>query len=600
MTCRCITISGTIDALADNLSVVFSLEGLLILRYLFGIPSDPSDSLESSGESLNEIASFLKTFEEKICQGLENSKTSVRKSFLPQVYYYVVMLSILLCRPISNIDVTSQVLNSIKLLCSILENSGLCTDSVQMVLEEGTDSSSKVARSVVMTAHLMPSLVDVPVNGGSPFLFSNAWKVIVDSEEPVDCQEGEFAKRLVWELPDSSDRQLMPGQSARRKLSLGENGSRRARDSQLPEPTGQFSRGFNTTNASSGHTRRDTFRQRKPNTSRPPSMHVDDYVARERNIDGASSASNIVNSTPRGALNGRPPSIHVDEFMARQRERQNPVPASTGDAPQVKSQTSLDDNLCAKPENTRQPKADLDDDQEIEIVFDEESGSDDKLPFPQPDDSLQSPPVIIGENSPGPIVEETENQENERIPFSQRATSLQKDDESPGVDLSSQTAMLSEANDPSERKYSVPSPDKNSFRDHVSPISVSGRSSAQAARQQSSRSRYEKRSPQKFSDTSLSSGSHGHEHRHSNNHPPLPPMPPPISSMPSQNSDLVNRQSSSYSSRDRPTPNASGYPTQSFDTSMTSAFTGLQVIEDKKSLVMLLLFYFFCYIVSKM
>lgn len=29
-------------------------------------------------------------------------------------------------------------------------------------------------------------------------------------------------------------------------------------------------------------TRRDTFRQRKPNTSRPPSMHVDDYVARER------------------------------------------------------------------------------------------------------------------------------------------------------------------------------------------------------------------------------------------------------------------------------------------------------------------------------
>jgi hypothetical protein len=278
--------------------------------------------------------------------------------------------------------------------------------------------------------------------------------------------------------------------------------------------------------------------------------------------------------------------------MARQRERQNPVPASTGDAPQVKSQTSLDDNLRAKPENPHQPKADLDDDQEIEIVFDEESGSDDKLPFPQPDDSLQSPPVIIGENSPGPIVEETENQENERIPFSQRATSRLKDDESPGIDISSQTAMLSEANDPSERKYSVPSPEKNSFRDHVSPISVSGRSSAQAARQQSSRSRYEKRSPQKFSDTSLSSGSHGHEHRHSNNHPPLPPMPPPISSMPSQNSDLVNRQSSSYSSRDRQTPNASGYPTQSFDTSMPSAFTGLQVIEDKKSLVMLLLIYF--------
>ncbi|CAL4934424.1 unnamed protein product [Urochloa decumbens] len=527
-----------------------NLEGLLILRYLFGLPSDPSGSLESSSDSLSEIALFIKTFEEKICQGFEDSKTSVGKSLL------------------------HQVLNSISLLRSILESSGLSADSIQMVLEEGTDSPSKVARSVVMTAHLMPSLVDVPVNDESPFLFSNAWKVIVDSEQPIDCQEGEFAKKLVWELPDSSlDRQLMPGQSARRKLAMGENASRRIRDNQVPEPTGQFSRGLNTSNASSGHTRRDTFRQRKPNTSRPPSMHVDDYVARERNIDGASSASNIVNSTPRGTLSGRPPSIHVDEFMARQRERQNPLPAPTGDAPQVKSQTSLDDNLRAKPENPRQPKADLDDDQEIEIVFDEESGSDDKLPFPQPDDSLQSPPVIIGENSPGPIVE-TENQENERIPFSQRATALQKDDESPDVDISSQAAMLSEANDPLERKYSVPSPERNSFRDHVSP--VSRRSSAQAAHQQSSRSRYEKRSPQKFSETSLSSGSRGHEHRHSNNHPPLPPMPPPISSMPTQNPDSVNRQSSSYSSRDRPTSNASGYPTQSFDASMPNAFTGLQ------------------------
>ncbi|CAL4917596.1 unnamed protein product [Urochloa decumbens] len=526
-----------------------NLEGLLILRYLFGLPSDPSGSFESSSDSLSEIALFMKTFEEKVCQGLEDSKTSVGKSLL------------------------RQVLNSITLLCSILESSGLSADSIQMVLEEGTHSPSKVARSVVMTARLMPSLVDVPVNDESPFLFSNAWKVIVDSEQPIDCQEGEFAKRLVWELPDSSlDRQLMPGQSARRKLALGENASRRIRDNQVPEPTGQFSRGLNTTNASSGHTRRDTFRQRKPNTSRPPSMHVDDYVARERNIDGASSASNIVNSTPRGTLSGRPPSIHVDEFMARQRERQNPLPTPTGDTPQVKNQTSLDDNLRAKPENVRQPKADLDDDQEIEIVFDEESGSDDKLPFPQPDDSLQ-PPVIIGENSPGPIVE-TENQENERIPFSKRATSLQKDDESPDVDISSQAAMLSEANDPLERKYAVPSPERNSFRDHVSP--VSRRSSAQAAHQQSSRSRYEKRSPQKFSETSLSSGSRGHEHRHSNNHPPLPPMPPPISSMPAQNPDSANRQSSSYSSRDRPMPNVSGYPTQSFDASMPNAFTGLQ------------------------
>jgi hypothetical protein len=57
-----------------------------------------------------------------------------------------------------------------------------------------------------------------------PFFFSNAWKVIVVSDELVDCVEGEFAKRLVWELPDFSiDRQLMPSQCGRRKLALGEN-----------------------------------------------------------------------------------------------------------------------------------------------------------------------------------------------------------------------------------------------------------------------------------------------------------------------------------------------------------------------------------------
>ncbi|KAL6842285.1 hypothetical protein ACP4OV_027933 [Aristida adscensionis] len=539
-----------------------SLEGLTISRYLFGVPFDSSDAFESSGETMDEIILFMKSFEEKIRQGFENSMTYSGKSLLYQVQ------------------------NSVTLLLSILENPELSGDSIKMVLEEGFDSPSRVVRSVFMTARLMPSLAYESVNDVSTFFFSNIWKVIFDSEGPVDCQNGEFAKRLVWELPDSS-LDKMSGQSARRKLALGDSASRRVRDTQAPEPTGQFSRVLTSTNASTGHTRRDTFRQRKPNTSRPPSMHVDDYVARERNIDGASSASNILNSTPRGTLSGRPPSIHVDEFMARQRERQNPVPAPSGDAPQVKSQTSLDDNLRAKAENPSQPKADLDDDQEIDIVFDEESGSEDKLPFPQPDDSLQSPPVIIGENSPGPIGEESEHQENERIPFSQRGTPLPDNDERPGVDISSQTAMLSEPNVPSEQKYPVSSPEKNSFHDHadeskyISPITASGRSSihnmhsAQGAHQQLPPSRYEKRSPQKFSESSISSGSHGHEHRLSS-HPPLPPMPPPASSMPTQSPDSIHRQSSSYSSRDRPAPNPSGYPTQSFDTSMPSPLVGLQ------------------------
>ncbi|GJN40699.1 hypothetical protein PR202_gb29960 [Eleusine coracana subsp. coracana] len=358
--------------------------------------------MESSGESLDEITLFMKKFE-KLCLDFDNLATSV------------------------GVTLSHQVQSSITVLSSILENSALCTDLVGMVLKEGTGYSSEVARSVSMTSHLMPTLAGVSVNDGSAFSFSNAWKVIVAKEEPVDCQEGEFTKRLVWELPDSSlDRQLMSGQSGRRKLALSESATKRIKDSQAHEPSGHFSRSLNTTNASTGYTRRDTFRQRKPNTSRPPSMHVDDYVARERNIDGASSASNIVNSTPRGTLSGRPPSIHVDEFMARQKERQNLLPAPSGDAPHEKSkERSLDGNIRTKPESPCQPKADLNDDQEIDIVFDEESGSDDKLPFPQPDDGFQSPPVIVGENSPGPIAEETENQENESIPSSQRGTPAQ-------------------------------------------------------------------------------------------------------------------------------------------------------------------------------
>ncbi|XP_044958124.1 protein virilizer homolog isoform X1 [Hordeum vulgare subsp. vulgare] len=535
-----------------------SLEGLIILRCLFGHPFEHSLTLKSSGDSLDESTVLVKTFEEKISQGHDHLSSSVGKSLLNQ-----------------------QVQSSITLLCSILENAGLLEDSVQMVLE-GTYLPFGVVRSVVMTSRLMPSLASASVNHESVLFFSNAWKVIADSEEPV---EGEFSKRLVWELPDSSlDRQLIAGQSASRKLALGEAASRRIKDNQTPEPTGQFARSLNTTSASTGHARRDTFRHRKPNTSRPPSMHVDDYVARERNIDGASSASNIVNSTPRGTLSGRPPSIHVDEFMARQRERQNPVPVPSGDAPQVKSQTSLDDNVSAKAEKPRQPKADLDDDQEIDIVFDEESEPDDKLPFPQPDDNLP-PPVIIGENSPGPVVEETENQQNEKSPFSQREISISKNNESLGADISSRTAMPPEANVPLERKGSVssPAPEKRAFSDHADEpayFSSHNKRPAEAPLQQLRPNTYQKRSAHKLSESSLSSGSHGHDHRFSRNQPPLPPMPLPTNSMPTRSPESSQRRSTSYntrdSARDGPPAYPSNYPLQPFEASMPTAFVGLQ------------------------
>jgi hypothetical protein len=91
----------------------------------------------------------------------------------------------------------------------------------------------------------------VSVNDEYVFFFSNSWKVIVASDELVDCAEGEFAKCLVWELPDFSlDRQLMSGQCGRRKLALGGNTTWHTRDNQAPEPSGNFSRSLNTTNAS--------------------------------------------------------------------------------------------------------------------------------------------------------------------------------------------------------------------------------------------------------------------------------------------------------------------------------------------------------------
>ncbi|EEC75565.1 hypothetical protein OsI_12238 [Oryza sativa Indica Group] len=564
MLCQSIVIKTGPDRQSDRkkpepepLPIRSSLEGTIILRRLFGHPSVPSSS-----EASDEVTFLLKTFQEKICQGFDNWSPYVGKPLLHQVR------------------------SSVRLLCSIIENSGPFTDSVRMVLEESTIPVG-VFHNIVMTSHLMPSIDFVSVNDDPALLFTNAWKAFGDFAEPFGCQVSDFSKRMVWELPDCSiDKQLIPSQSARRKLALGDSASRRVRDNQTHEPSGQFSRGLNTPSASIGHTRRDTFRQRKPNTSRPPSMHVDDYVARERNIEGASSASNIVSSTPRGALSGRPPSIHVDEFMARQRERQNPVLAPSGDATQVRSKSTLDDNVSTKPEKPRQPKADLDDDQEINIIFDEESGSDDKLPFPQPDDSLQSPPVIIGENSPGPVVDETENQQNGINLFS--GTVVSESDEACETVISSQTAIRQESNIPSERKFSVSSPEKVMFPDHadespfISPTTglkvIPGYSThaAQATLRQLPPNMHRKRSPHKLAESSVSSGSHGHDHTLYNSQPPLPPMPPPVSSTSLQNPDSIQRQPSSYIARDGPPPFPPSYLMQSFDACMPS-FVGHQV-----------------------
>ncbi|CAL1370671.1 unnamed protein product [Linum trigynum] len=225
---------------------------------------------------------------------------------------------------------------------------------------------------------------------------------------------------FLWECPEIMPDRLSQNLPAKRKLSSVDSSGKRVKgESSVAEITGQnsFGRGMGPTTASTGPIRRDSFRQRKPNTSRPPSMHVDDYVARERSVDGVGNNSNVIAVQRLGSGGGRPPSIHVDEFMARERERQNPMAAGVVGEPsssQVKLAAAVVNNDVDKEKanKSKQLKTDIDDDLHgIDIVFDaEESETDDKLLFPQPDDNLQQPApvVMLEQSSPQSIVEETQ------------------------------------------------------------------------------------------------------------------------------------------------------------------------------------------------
>ncbi|XP_078432538.1 mRNA methyltransferase EMB2016 isoform X2 [Wolffia australiana] len=241
---------------------------------------------------------------------------------------------------------------------------------------------------------------------------SNYYELLLRSNEEEDMSlDSAFAERFVWECPDvAPDRLMMSSLPAKRKLTSAEGSVRRPRDVSAPEilSSNGFPRGLGPVSSSSGPTRRDTFRQRKPNTSRPPSMHVDDYVARERNADVQGV------STQRGGIStGRPPSIHVDEFMARQREqRQSSSPATTADVALGRNPLLVAEIDSQKEDRLQELKPDLDDDNEINIVFDDEPESDDKMLFPQPDDSLLAAPVAMRASSPSSTAEENESERN--------------------------------------------------------------------------------------------------------------------------------------------------------------------------------------------
>ncbi|KAL3755539.1 hypothetical protein ACJRO7_002572 [Eucalyptus globulus] len=425
---------------------------------------------------------------------------------------------------------------------------------------------------------------------GEAVLSSNDDLVSTDMQSAIDgCLErtdellqlGGLGDKFLWECPETlPDKTALP---LKRKMSSLEGQGRRARGENAPSDlaaSGAFSRGSGQSVAPAGPTRRDTFRLRKPNTSRPPSMHVDDYVARERNVDGVSD----VIAVPRvGSTSGRPPSIHVDEFMARQRERQSSSATIVGEAvAQVKNAAPASDGE-KEVKKPKQLKTDLDDDlQGIDIVFDgEESETDDKMPFPQPDHNLQpSAPVTAEQSSPHSIVEETESDAHESSQFSRMGTPVASNaDENTQSEFSSRMSV-SRLEKPLTREPSVTS-DKRFF-DHINDVKdpITGKSSgmfdaaaaannpgfpvspyAMASASSSGQSRvdsrmspqtlYPKHSPHHAGNLHGAGTQGSYDQKYLQNQPPLPPMPPPslVPSVVSQVSDSVPSQASPYTNK---------------------------------------------------
>lgn len=404
--------------------------------------------------------------------------------------------------------------------------------------------------------------------------YSKIHKVASGSLRRIEENDlGEFGNKFVWECPENlRDRLTQTGASAKRKTPLTDGAIKRSKvenaSSESISPAG-LSRGL-VPPASLGPTRRDTFRQRKPNTSRPPSMHVDDYVARERNADG--SNPNVITLPRVGSSSGRPPSIHVDEFMARQRDRQHSVGMSVTDTnTEVKTAAPETNKKAVNVDGTQQLKPDIDDDlQGIDIVFDaEESDPDDKLPFPQPDDNLPQPAsVVVEQNSPHSVVAETDSEVNEGREFSHLTGPSQSYMEENTSDFSSrmsvshpEVSLTREPSISSEKKFSESDTsetlrlNQSRGRDTAAIASNSGFSTSVYSRGTSAsaqlpgdsrtmRHLYSKVGAQ--SGQTVAVGSQGfYDQKHPRHQPPLPPLPPPpgIASI-SQNTDISVSQSS--------------------------------------------------------
>ncbi|CAN1277688.1 Protein virilizer homolog [Linum perenne] len=396
------------------------------------------------------------------------------------------------------------------------------------------DSSSEAITAIEETTTMLNSKITnsyhVAVQATLYQALESANSLLLLLQKPSD--------KFLWECPETMPDRLAQNLPAKRKMtSVDSSGKRVKGENSVVELTGQstMSRGMGPSTASTGPMRRDTFRQRKPNTSRPPSMHVDDYVARERSVDVGGNSS-VIAVQRVGSSGGRPPSIHVDEFMARERERQNPMAAVVGESSQVKATTVVNDVDKEKTNKSKQLKTDMDTEfHGMDIVFDaEESETDDKSLFPQPDDNLQQPtPVMLGQSSPQSIVEETGSDvnlvaskvdENAQSEFSSRMSAAR-----PEMPLTREPSVTS------DKKFYDQSDDlKNAFPsktsmgvDSVTGVSVynSGPASSMHLPLDSRNTPsnvYMKNSPHN------ATGSRGgYDHRIPMHQPPLPPMPPP-------------------------------------------------------------------------
>ncbi|OMO49780.1 Protein virilizer, partial [Corchorus capsularis] len=502
---------GSLSFCMDGKSL--NVNAVVALKFLFGLPDDMTGISDFPEENINYIQEFSTLLSSRTSDDDYQSPSDMRITMF-------------------------QVSESVKSLLSLFQKS---TDAVKV------DDS-------ILFENLSLSQNDVQV----PSRINQMTRGVYEKADE-DLYLGGLEDRFAWELPETlPDRLSQAALPTRRKVQPADSSTRRARgDNSSTEITNSntFSRGLGPTTAPAGTTRRDTFRQRKPNTSRPPSMHVDDYVARERSVDGASN-SNVIAVQRLGSSGGRPPSIHVDEFMARQRERQNPAASAAETAAQSKNAAAVSGTDNEKVNKSKQLKTDLDDDlQGIDIVFDaEESETDDKLPFPQPDDNLQQPaPVIVEQSSPHSVVEETESDVNGSSQFSHMGTPLGSNVDDNAQSEFSSRMSVSRPEMPLTREPSVSS-DKNFFEQsedskNAMPIknssgydSAGANSSAFSAPVYSNtpatlaqlpadsrinrQNFYPKSSPQYASNIPV--GSRGiYEQKVLSNQPPLPPMPPP-------------------------------------------------------------------------